>query len=128
VESNDFFLGHLRAAPVITVLRGAGAEYAVRIAESCWEAGVVLVEVSRSHDEAFEAVRAVCERASSLGRIAGAGTVSTAEDVGAAVAAGAGFAAPVSRRRPRYRQRSAMGFVRSNSSRREILAPTGSAC
>jgi hypothetical protein len=31
VESNNFFLGHLRAAPVIAVLRGAGAEYAVRI-------------------------------------------------------------------------------------------------
>jgi 2-keto-3-deoxy-6-phosphogluconate aldolase len=75
VESNDFFLGHLRAAPLIAVLRGARAKDAVRIAESCWEAGVVLVEVSRSHDEAFEAVRAVCERASSLGRIAGAGIV-----------------------------------------------------
>jgi 2-dehydro-3-deoxyphosphogluconate aldolase/(4S)-4-hydroxy-2-oxoglutarate aldolase len=92
VESNDFFLEHLRAAPVIAVLRGAEAEDAVRTAEACWQAGVVLVEVSRSHDEAFEAVRAVCGRARALGRIAGAGTVSTVDDVGAAVAAGAGFA------------------------------------
>jgi 2-dehydro-3-deoxyphosphogluconate aldolase/(4S)-4-hydroxy-2-oxoglutarate aldolase len=92
VGSNDFFVEHLRAAPVIAVLRGARAENAVRIAEACWQAGVVLVEVSRSHDEAFEAVRAVCARASALGRIAGAGTVSTADDVGAAVAAGAAFA------------------------------------
>jgi 2-keto-3-deoxy-6-phosphogluconate aldolase len=37
-------------------------------------------------------VRAVCDRAQALGRIAGAGTVSTAEDVAATVAAGAGFA------------------------------------
>lgn len=62
------------------------------MAEACWQAGVVLVEVSRSHDEAFEAVRAVCERARALGRLAGAGTVSTADDVGAAVSAGAAFA------------------------------------
>jgi 2-dehydro-3-deoxyphosphogluconate aldolase/(4S)-4-hydroxy-2-oxoglutarate aldolase len=92
VESNDFFLEHLRAAPVIAVLRDVGAEEAVRMAEACWQAGVVLVEVSRSHDEAFEAVRAVCERARALGRLAGAGTVSTADDVGAAVSAGAAFA------------------------------------
>jgi 2-dehydro-3-deoxyphosphogluconate aldolase / (4S)-4-hydroxy-2-oxoglutarate aldolase len=92
VASNDFFLEHLRAAPVIAVLRGASAEDAVRIAESCWQAGVVLVEVSRSHDEAFEAVQAVCGRARSLGQIAGAGTVSTPDDVSAAVAAGAAFA------------------------------------
>lgn len=92
MESNDFFLEHLRAAPVIAVLRGVGAEEAVRTAEAYWQAGVVLVEVSRSHDEAFEAVRAVCERARALGRLAGAGTVSTADDVGAAVSAGAAFA------------------------------------
>jgi 2-dehydro-3-deoxyphosphogluconate aldolase / (4S)-4-hydroxy-2-oxoglutarate aldolase len=92
VDPNDFFVEHLRAAPVIAVLRGAGAEDAVRIAEACWQAGVVLVEVSRSHDEAFEAVRAVCERARALGRIAGAGTVFTPEDVSAAVEAGAAFA------------------------------------
>jgi 2-dehydro-3-deoxyphosphogluconate aldolase/(4S)-4-hydroxy-2-oxoglutarate aldolase len=92
VASNDFFLEHLRAAPVIAVLRGVGAEEALRTAEACWQAGVVLVEVSRSHDEAFEAVHAVCERAQALGRIAGAGTVSTPEDVRAAVEAGAAFA------------------------------------
>jgi len=92
VASNDFFLEHLRAAPVIAVLRGTAAEDAVRIAEACWQAGVVLVEVSRSHDEAFEAVRAVCGRARALGRIAGAGTVSTPEDVRAAVKAGVAFA------------------------------------
>ncbi len=64
----------------------------MRLAETCWQAGVRLVEVSRSHDEAFEAVRAVCERARALGRLAGAGTVSTAEHVRAAVSAGAAFA------------------------------------
>jgi 2-dehydro-3-deoxyphosphogluconate aldolase / (4S)-4-hydroxy-2-oxoglutarate aldolase len=92
LASNDFFLEHLRGAPVIAVLRGVRAEEAARMAEACWQAGVGLVEVSRSHDEAFEAVRAVCGRARALGRIAGAGTVSTAEHVRAAVAAGAAFA------------------------------------
>jgi Entner-Doudoroff aldolase len=90
--SNDFFVEHLAATPVIAVLRGLGAEDAVRRAEACWQGGVVLVEVSRSHDPVFEAVRAVCERARALGRIAGAGTVSTPDDVGAAAAAGAAFA------------------------------------
>jgi Entner-Doudoroff aldolase len=90
--SIDFFVEHLAAAPVIAVLRNLSAEDAVRRAEACWQGGVVLVEVSRSHDPAFAAVRAVCERARALGRIAGAGTVSTPDDVGAAAAAGAAFA------------------------------------
>jgi 2-dehydro-3-deoxyphosphogluconate aldolase / (4S)-4-hydroxy-2-oxoglutarate aldolase len=90
--SIDFFAEHLAAAPVIAVLRGLSPQDAVRTAEACWQGGVVLVEVSRSHDPAFKAVRAVCERARTLGRIAGAGTVSTPEDVGAAASAGAAFA------------------------------------
>jgi 2-dehydro-3-deoxyphosphogluconate aldolase/(4S)-4-hydroxy-2-oxoglutarate aldolase len=89
--SNDF-RESFAAAPVLAVLRGLDPKGAVDAAEACWEAGVVLVEVSRSHDPGLEAVRAVCERAHELGRIAGAGTISTADEVRAVAGAGAAFA------------------------------------
>jgi 2-dehydro-3-deoxyphosphogluconate aldolase/(4S)-4-hydroxy-2-oxoglutarate aldolase len=88
IDLRDAFI----AAPVLAVLRGLDPKRAVDAAEVCWAAGVVLVEVSRSHDPGFDAVRAVCARAHELGRVAGAGTVCTAEDVRAAVAARAAFA------------------------------------
>jgi 2-dehydro-3-deoxyphosphogluconate aldolase/(4S)-4-hydroxy-2-oxoglutarate aldolase len=89
--SNDF-RDAFTAAPVLAVLRGLDPKGAVDAAEACWQAGVVLVEVSRSHDPGLEAVRAVCARAHELGRVAGAGTVSTADEVRAAAGAGAAFA------------------------------------
>jgi Entner-Doudoroff aldolase len=84
--------GALRRSPVLAVLRGKDAEQSLRTAEACWAAGVELVEVSLSHDRNLEAVRAVCRRASELGRTAGAGTVYTPDDVRAVAAAGATFA------------------------------------
>ncbi len=88
IDFRDAFI----TAPVLAVLRGLDPKGAVGAAEACWEAGVILVEVSRSHDPGFDAVRAVCARAKELGRVAGAGTICTANEVRAAAAARADFA------------------------------------
>jgi 2-keto-3-deoxy-6-phosphogluconate aldolase len=47
--SNDF-RDAFAAAPVLAVLRALDPKDAVDAAEACWQTGVVLVEVSRSHD------------------------------------------------------------------------------
>jgi 2-dehydro-3-deoxyphosphogluconate aldolase / (4S)-4-hydroxy-2-oxoglutarate aldolase len=88
----DFFGERLARAPVLAILRGEPPGRAALAAERCWEAGIELVEVSISRDERLAALRAVCERARTLGGVAGAGTVCTAEEVHAVVAAGAAFA------------------------------------
>jgi 2-dehydro-3-deoxyphosphogluconate aldolase/(4S)-4-hydroxy-2-oxoglutarate aldolase len=90
--SFDAIAHRLARCPVLVVLRGHRADNAVRLAEACWSQGVDLVEVSLSHDRQLEAVRAVCARASGLGRLAGAGTVCTPGEVRAAAEAGAAFA------------------------------------
>jgi Entner-Doudoroff aldolase len=76
----------------MAILRGAGAAEAVGVAEACWDAGIPLVEVSLSGDDALATLEAVCERARDVGRSAGAGTVLTPGQVRDAAAAGAAFA------------------------------------
>jgi len=90
--ADDFLVDHLARAPVLAVLRGLDSAAAVGVAEACWEAGVELVEVSLTADPDLVVVGAVCQRASELGHVAGAGTVCTADQVRAAVRAGARFA------------------------------------
>jgi len=88
----DFFLERLAAVPAFAVVRDGNPDAAARRAEACWDAGIDLVEVSLALDPELSSLRAVCERAAGLGRIAGAGTVCTADQVHAAVEAGAAFA------------------------------------
>jgi 2-dehydro-3-deoxyphosphogluconate aldolase / (4S)-4-hydroxy-2-oxoglutarate aldolase len=88
----DFFATRLAATPVIAILRGSEPRAAVRLADACWDAGIELVEVSLSHDRDLTSMRAVCHRSAERGRMAGAGTVCTADEVRAAAAAGASFA------------------------------------
>jgi 2-dehydro-3-deoxyphosphogluconate aldolase/(4S)-4-hydroxy-2-oxoglutarate aldolase len=90
--SSDWILERLRAAPVVAILRGLGADDAVRAAEEIWAGGVQLVEVSLAGEDALAALRAVCARATALGHKAGAGTVCTPDDLDAARSAGAHFA------------------------------------
>jgi 2-dehydro-3-deoxyphosphogluconate aldolase/(4S)-4-hydroxy-2-oxoglutarate aldolase len=90
--SSDWILDRLRAAPVVAILRGLGADMAVRAAEEIWASGVQLVEVSLAGEDALAALRAVCARATAVGREAGAGTVCMPDDLDAACSAGAHFA------------------------------------
>jgi 2-dehydro-3-deoxyphosphogluconate aldolase / (4S)-4-hydroxy-2-oxoglutarate aldolase len=90
--TTNFFVDALARVPVVAILRGAGATDAVAAAEACWTAGVPLVEVSLSGDEALAALEGVCERGRDLGHVAGAGTVLSPDQVVAAVNAGAAFA------------------------------------
>ncbi|HEV2711791.1 MAG TPA: bifunctional 4-hydroxy-2-oxoglutarate aldolase/2-dehydro-3-deoxy-phosphogluconate aldolase [Gaiellaceae bacterium] len=90
--ATDFFADSLARIPAMAILRGAGAVEAVGVAEACWDAGIPLVEVSLSGDDALATLEAVCERARDVGRSAGAGTVLTPGQVRDAAAAGAAFA------------------------------------
>jgi Entner-Doudoroff aldolase len=90
--SDDFFVRKLARVPVLAVLRGGDPARIARVAEDCWTAGIDLVEVSLSHDRDLVGLRLVCQAAAQCGRVAGAGTVCTAEQVRAAADAGAGFA------------------------------------
>ena len=90
--ATDFFADSLARVPAMAILRGAGAAEAVGVAEACWDAGIPLVEVSLSGDDALATLEAVCERARDVGRSAGAGTVLTPGQVRDAAAAGAAFA------------------------------------
>jgi 2-dehydro-3-deoxyphosphogluconate aldolase / (4S)-4-hydroxy-2-oxoglutarate aldolase len=90
--TSDWILERLRAAPVLAILRGLAPDEAVRAAEEIWATGVQLVEVSLAAEDAVAALRAVCARATAVGREAGAGTVCTPADLDAACAAGAHFA------------------------------------
>jgi 2-dehydro-3-deoxyphosphogluconate aldolase/(4S)-4-hydroxy-2-oxoglutarate aldolase len=90
--TSDWILDRLRAAPVLAILRGLGPDEAVRAAEALWAAGVQLVEVSLAAEDGLTALKAVCARATAVGRDAGAGTVCTPADLDAACSAGARFA------------------------------------
>ena len=91
-ETLDFFSARLARAPVLAVLRGQDPRGSVAMAEACWDAGLELVEVSIAGDRDLERVRAVCERASALGRLAGAGTVCTEAELRAVALVDAAFA------------------------------------
>jgi 2-dehydro-3-deoxyphosphogluconate aldolase/(4S)-4-hydroxy-2-oxoglutarate aldolase len=85
-------LHQLAASPVLAILRGLDPDDAVRQAEMCWAAGVALVEVSLSDEAQLATVRAVCERARQMERLAGAGTVVKVSQLHAAAEVGAAFA------------------------------------
>jgi 2-dehydro-3-deoxyphosphogluconate aldolase / (4S)-4-hydroxy-2-oxoglutarate aldolase len=78
--------------PVLGILRGLSAESAVAAAEQLWRAGIPLVEVSLSDEDALASLQAVCRRGREIGCAAGAGTVLTPDQVTAAEDAGAAFA------------------------------------
>jgi 2-dehydro-3-deoxyphosphogluconate aldolase / (4S)-4-hydroxy-2-oxoglutarate aldolase len=88
----DFFAEALARVPVLAILRGVGASGAVAAADECWDAGIPLVEVSLSGENALASLEAVCQRGREVGHAAGAGTVLTPDQVVAAAEAGAAFA------------------------------------
>ena len=79
-------------APVMGILRGLPADEAVRQADTCWDAGIALVEVSLSERGALDALRQVCRRARERQQLAGAGTVVSVAALHAVSEAGAAFA------------------------------------
>lgn len=88
----DYFAEALERVPVLAILRGLSAASSVAAAEQAWRAGIPLVEVSLSGEDAFESLEAVCRRGQEVGRAAGAGTVLTPDQVAAAEDVGAAFA------------------------------------
>jgi 2-dehydro-3-deoxyphosphogluconate aldolase/(4S)-4-hydroxy-2-oxoglutarate aldolase len=87
----EFFARALSEVPLVAILRGLGADEAVRAAREAWDAGVPLVEVTVERPEGVDALRAVVEAAPE-GHTVGAGTVTTPERLDLARKAGARFA------------------------------------
>jgi 2-dehydro-3-deoxyphosphogluconate aldolase / (4S)-4-hydroxy-2-oxoglutarate aldolase len=87
----EFFARALSEVPLVAILRGLGADEAVRAAREAWDAGVPLVEVTVERPEGVDALGAVVEAAPE-GHTVGAGTVTTPERLDLARKAGARFA------------------------------------
>lgn len=88
---SDFFTEQLAVSPVVAILRGYSPAETVKLAITCWEHGVRLVEVPIQSDDALTALAATAKYANTTDRLIGAGTVCTPAQVESAAQAGAGF-------------------------------------
>ncbi|MBK1668981.1 hypothetical protein CKO28_13165 [Rhodovibrio sodomensis] len=86
----DSLLSALRAAPVAPVLTIDDADRAPALAETLWNAGVRVFEVTLRTPAGLDALRAMAEAVPQA--VVGVGTVATAEHLRQAREAGAGFA------------------------------------
>ena len=84
---DDLFAG----APLMAILRGAGADRAVRAATTAWDLGIGSVEVTIQSGDDVEALRRVAALGRERGAIVGAGTIVDPAQVAVAAEAGAGY-------------------------------------
>lgn len=89
--SSEFFIHHLKASPVIAILRGLTVDETVELALRCWDHGIRLVEVPTQSESAYRALEAAAEHANTTERILGAGSICSSEDVTRAHESGAQF-------------------------------------
>ncbi len=90
-RAEDRFEAHLRAAPILAILRDVEPASAVRRAEALWDAGINLLEVSLSDSRALETLEQLVTRGAQRGLPVGVGTVSRTDQLERALAAGAEF-------------------------------------
>lgn len=86
-----FFVERLREVPVLAILRGLSPVEGVARAETCWNAGIQLLEVSLSDEAGLPALEALSARDQPPGSAVGAGTIIDERMTGAALDAGATF-------------------------------------
>jgi 2-dehydro-3-deoxyphosphogluconate aldolase/(4S)-4-hydroxy-2-oxoglutarate aldolase len=89
--TDDFFTQTFAGAPLMAILRSAGVERALRVAETAWDLGLDSVEVTLQSADDIDALRAVVEAGRERGAVVGAGTIIDATQVQVAVDAGAGY-------------------------------------
>jgi len=88
---NSWFDDKFGTVPMMAILRGYGAERALRTASEAWALGITLVEVPIQSDEDVETLGLLAEQAAARGFAVGAGTVTSRRHVELARAAGARF-------------------------------------
>ncbi len=86
-----FFRTHLAECPVIAVLRGLTPVAADEAAKRLWHIGVELVEITVQDAAGFDTLKAVALTAASIGRLIGAGSVTSVEAFERTVNCGASF-------------------------------------
>ncbi|MBN9178170.1 MAG: bifunctional 4-hydroxy-2-oxoglutarate aldolase/2-dehydro-3-deoxy-phosphogluconate aldolase [Microbacterium sp.] len=91
LDTAPFFAETFAGAPLMAILRSAGAERAVRVATTAWDLGLDSVEVTIQSDADVEALREVARLGRERGAVVGAGTIIRAEQVAVAQDAGAGY-------------------------------------
>ena len=86
-----FFDETFAGSPLMAILRSAGAERAVRVANTAWDLGIDSVEVTIQSAADVDALRAVVAAGRDRGAVVGAGTIISPAQVAVAVEAGAGY-------------------------------------
>lgn len=87
----DFFADHLHRVPAVAILRGHSPERTAELAETAWEAGIELVEVTVETATSYASLESAIAAASGRGTFVGAGTVTTADQVRRVTRMGAAF-------------------------------------
>ncbi|WP_066517013.1 bifunctional 4-hydroxy-2-oxoglutarate aldolase/2-dehydro-3-deoxy-phosphogluconate aldolase [Curtobacterium ammoniigenes] len=78
-------------SPLMAILRSLGVERSLAVAQTAWDLGIDLVEVTIQRPADREALHAVVQAGNARGRAVGAGTVVTVAQVRQAADAGAAF-------------------------------------
>ncbi|MEV7084529.1 bifunctional 4-hydroxy-2-oxoglutarate aldolase/2-dehydro-3-deoxy-phosphogluconate aldolase [Streptomyces sp. NPDC093085] len=89
--SAGFFARHLATTPVIGIFRGEDPATTVELCRRAWEFGVDLVEIPVQSESALPSLEAAVVAARDLGKLVGAGTVTTVRRLRAVQEAGAAF-------------------------------------
>lgn len=78
-------------SPLMAILRGLGPKVCVQMAETAWDLGINLVEVTVQSPTDLESLEAVIEAGNTRGAVVGAGTVVGTNQIAPIAQAGAGF-------------------------------------
>ena len=87
-----YFQTHLCRSPVIAILRGLPAAAAATAAQTLWNIGVDLVEITVQDDDGLRTLEFVAEIAAENDRPLGAGSVTSVADLHRVIDLGAAFA------------------------------------
>ena len=90
-DTTDWFDQYFADIPLMAILRGMGTDRSVRLAVTAWELGIDAVEVPLQTPEDERALREVARLGAERGKVAGAGTVVSADQVPVAQRAGARY-------------------------------------
>jgi len=91
MDSTDFFASHLTESPLVGIFRGLDLDRTLELCSRAWDNGIHLIEIPIQSREAVDCLRAAVKAGAAIGRLVGAGTVTSPERAQAAADAGAAF-------------------------------------
>jgi 2-dehydro-3-deoxyphosphogluconate aldolase / (4S)-4-hydroxy-2-oxoglutarate aldolase len=90
-DNDAFFTRHLARPRVMAILRGHGPSRTLDLCRQAWQLGIALVEVPVQSDEDLVSLREAVAAGRDVGRLVGAGTVTSPALVERVARAGAAF-------------------------------------